>query len=387
MEIKLDGPVAAALSVPGESRWGVHQFPTLNYLPDGRILLSYADAADASETHGRQAPALVSSDRGASWKRHSGFPRAVRPHFSISRIYNGEFLVMPAAPYLDIGTDGIVLPEPVSSAVVYGVSYSYRAADLPASVLEYFRSIPASRWDPDARRWTDTFVDYDTEGLIAWRKEGSSLLPRTFFEHPVLVYRGELLYADYRAQYAFPGGGYPVKAASFLMASTDNGRTFRRRSLIAVDPAGADLMGEPHVAETASGRLVAVVRRTDHEQKPMIVTWSEDGGYTWRDPAPLFGFGVFPNVLLLENGILAVSYGRPGVRVAFASDGEGEVWDREVTLVEGDPTAISRHTCGYTSMLPLDEDRFLVAYSDFTHPSPDGGTCKAIVTRVVEARP
>ena len=62
MTMKLGDPIVAAVSDVGETRWGFHQFPNLSRLPDGRIVLTWANAADASETHGHPAPCCVSRD-------------------------------------------------------------------------------------------------------------------------------------------------------------------------------------------------------------------------------------------------------------------------------------------------------------------------------------
>ena len=35
-------PVVVALSEPGETRWGWHQFPALSLLPDGEILCAFS---------------------------------------------------------------------------------------------------------------------------------------------------------------------------------------------------------------------------------------------------------------------------------------------------------------------------------------------------------
>ncbi|MFP4385492.1 MAG: hypothetical protein ACLFSE_15720 [Spirochaetia bacterium] len=49
--VQLDEPSLISKSAPDESRWGFHQFPALTRLPDGRIIIMWADAEDASETH------------------------------------------------------------------------------------------------------------------------------------------------------------------------------------------------------------------------------------------------------------------------------------------------------------------------------------------------
>jgi len=383
MNIALGQPVVAAVSAVGEDRWGFHQFPNLTRLPDGEILLTWADAADASETHGQPAPSRVSSDQGRTWQRFRGTPHPLRPHYSVSEVFDGEYLAMPSHPYLDIARAGVAMPEPVSVANVYGTVRSYRVAELPPAVQDYYRRIPARRWSPQTRQWQDDVVEYDLDGMLAWKRDNSDLLPRTYFERSLLKRDGELLYADYRVRYAPDDGAVPAKSGSHLMVSTDNGRTFQRRATIAVDPRGADLYGEPQLAPTADGRLVCVIRKTDQQQKPMAITWSADAGHTWTPPQELLDFGVWPCVELLGCGTLVLSYGRPGVHLRFDEAGTGEQWSPPTTLIHGAGRQVQRHTCGYTNLLALSDDSFLIAYSDFLHRDADGASRKAILVRQV----
>ena len=147
--LRISDPVVVSLSEAGETRWGYHQFPALSRLPDGNILLVYADADDASETHGQPAPAFVSTD-GKEWFLHSADPRPIRPHYSISRLPEGEFLACPAHAYFDVilgrpaeipdqgSSDKVpseiniapLLPEPAAIANVYGKLFTYRSSEL-----------------------------------------------------------------------------------------------------------------------------------------------------------------------------------------------------------------------------------------------------------------
>ena len=97
--LKISDPTIVSYSAPGETRWGYHQFPALTRLPDGRILLVYADAEDASESHGAAAPAFISSN-GEEWSPFYGPPRPVRPHFSVTDL-GEEALALPASAYFD----------------------------------------------------------------------------------------------------------------------------------------------------------------------------------------------------------------------------------------------------------------------------------------------
>ncbi len=384
VKVAAGDPVVVAVSEIGEERWGFHQFPALMRFPDGTIVLMYADAADASETHGEPAPAFASSDDGRTWMPFRGDPQPIRPHFSMSEVFNGEYLVMPSQRYLDISGTDIVMPEPRSEATVYGTVRSYHTSEMPIEVQEYFHNIPAKRWTPSTGKWSDDTVEYDMTNHLTWKRSDSTVLPRTFFEHSLLKHDNELLYADSRVRYAMPDGTIAPKGASHLMVSTDNGHSFKRRSVISADPSGSDIMAEPHLCRTADGDLVCAVRKTDQDQKPMVLTWSDDDGHTWTKPKEVFEFGVWPCLQLMGNRILVLSYGRPGVHMRFAADGRGLEWSDAVTLIEGDHAEYVKHSCGYTSILALLDDTFLIAYSDFLHVDSGGNRRKAILVKEVK---
>ena len=379
--VRMSDPVVAAYSEPSESRWGYHQFPALSRLPDGRILLMYAHAEDASESHGMPAPAFVSND-GELWEAFEDELQPVRPHFSITELANGGALVLPAGPYYSANVDD--LPRPVATANVYGTFYTYRCSELSDDAAQDLEFLNGLRYDADAGSWTKTIVRYDMKDRLAWRREGSTLLPRPFFERASIRHGDELFYPDYRVRFALPDGRIPPKGCTWLMVSSDEGMSFSRRALIAGDPSGHDLHGEPTIAVTAEGNLVCVVRRTDQVQKPMAITWSHDSGYTWSPSRSIFRFGVFPCLLTLSSGPLILSYGRPGVHIAVASDGCGKRWDQVHTIIPGDDGAVQRDSCGYTNLLALGPAKFLITYSDFNAVGPSGGRHKAICTRIVE---
>lgn len=383
-KINLGEPVVVAVSAPNETRWGFTQFPAFSPLPDGRILLVYADAEDASETHGAPAPAYVSADEGQTWTLFADELVPTRPHYSVTPAYDGEFLAIPATRYLNVRTEDIALPPPVAEANVYGAVYTYRVSDFESRVHEYFRDLNARRWQPSTGQWADDTVSYDTAGLIAWRRENSDVLPLTFFERPALRHKGDLLYADYRVRYATANGHFPSKGGTSLMASSDNGRSFQKRATVALDTSGRDLFGEPALEETSDGGLVSVIRRTDHEQKPMAICYSSDAGHTWSEPEDFCEFGVFPYLARLESGTLVVSYGRPGVWLRFNLDGKGRDWSEPVCIMPGDPKILGNHTCGYTSMHVIGPRSFLLSYSDFDHRDADRTPRKAILTRRID---
>lgn len=378
----MDDPVLVSKSAPEESRWGFHQFPALTRLPDGRIIIMWADAEDASESHGRTSESLVSPDGGRTWQPFTGPPDPIRPHFTIAPVFNGEYLIMPSCRYLDIEEAEIDLGVPAAESFTYGKFEWYRVKDLPEKAVQYFSRIAALRWMPEERKWVPDEVRYNPDLLLAAKRENSTVLPRTFFEHAPRVIGNELIHADYRIGRILPDGSIAPKRATHCYASADNGKSFQYRSTIGADLSGNDLYGEPRLSPTADGNLICVMRKTDQEQKPMALSWSSDMGHTWGEPREFMDFGVFPCMELLGNGALICSFGRPGAHLSVSPDGTGKNWQDPVTLVSGDPEDVTRDTCGYTSLLPIDSESFLIAYSDFNYREK-GVRHKAIITQRV----
>ena len=84
----------------------------------------------------------------------------------------------------------------------------------------------------------------------------------------------------------------------------------------------------------------------------------------------LFDFGVFPRLLQMENGVLVLSFGRPGVWLSFSLDG-GYSWTQKQAVLN------SPQTCGYTSLLALSKDTFMIAYKAFSaRPNVKGEPAK-----------
>ena len=143
-----------------------------------------------------------------------------------------------------------------------------------------------------------------------------------------------------------------------LIRSTDRGRSWQFVSMIA----GDDKLtrhggyGEPSIVRCRDGRLLCVMRTGYAEPRILEQCWSSDAGETWTAPIPSPGIrgvgpedrryttpdgrkaefhsaNVSPMLVLLDNGVLAMVYGRPGIEVAFSLDGTGQKWDKVVEIV------------------------------------------------------
>jgi len=386
----IDSPVVVALSEAGEKRWGWYQFPSLGNLPDGNIICMFSHQQDAVSGYGQRPKCYVSGDKGKSWEKAEQYYDEILalPHGTISKVNEGEFLCMPAVRALDVRKDDPELPAP-AAIITHKSLHLYRVSELPSTMRKYILELDGQRWHSDKKRWIAEKIHYDQSGALAWglpSNKQNILIPRTWFEHPLLNLEKELLYADYRQFFTNADGKIPQNRVASLMVSTDNGHSFHKRATIALDQTGKVAMGEPCLSKTKDGRLACVMRRQVGNWKGMIqmaITFSNDRGYTWEPVESLNHLGVFPNLNLLDNGVLILSYGRPGVHLIFSLDGTGREWTEPITLRKGNPKKLLTKSCGYTSLLALGDNEFLVASSDFEHKNEDGLMYKAILVRRV----
>jgi len=103
--------------------------------------------------------------------------------------------------------------------------------------------------------------------------------------------------------------GYKPEARKFALGvveSTDGGLNWRYLSTMCDDPGiGPEGPDEADLALLESGRLLSVFRTGGN----LFQVTSSDGGRTWSAPRNLGTFGVSPQLLLLDNGVLVLTYG------------------------------------------------------------------------------
>ncbi|MBL9215579.1 MAG: exo-alpha-sialidase [Opitutaceae bacterium] len=123
---------------------------------------------------------------------------------------------------------------------------------------------------------------------------------------------------------------------------------------------------EPRMVRLPDGRLFIVMRRGSNNR--MYRSWSDDEGRTWSDPDSLGFRGVEPAMMVMRDGTLALSTGRPdAVSVRCSVDG-GQTWTDPTPLTRGleNPRpglahASQKSTC-YTGLVEVEPGRLLVVY-------------------------
>jgi hypothetical protein len=110
---------------------------------------------------------------------------------------------------------------------------------------------------------------------------------------------------------------FVVTRHTHLLRSTDLGKTWTHIAHVG-------LGGEPAVVRLSNSEWLAVTRPDAHMSN-LLQHRSLDGGKTWKFERTLEEGSVMPDLVLMSNGVLACSYGRPVSNLMFSLDG-GHTW-------------------------------------------------------------
>ncbi|MFK7694365.1 exo-alpha-sialidase [Paenibacillus sp. HJGM_3] len=134
-----------------------------------------------------------------------------------------------------------------------------------------------------------------------------------------------------------------TKSRSVLAKSTDGGVNWNIITTIAYNPnlyvttdTAFEGFDETSIVRCADGTLLAVMR-VGNTRYPLYQSRSNDNGANWSTPVKLPGqpdsniYSVDPALLLMPNGILVLSYGRPDNKILVSEDGNGTTWTNMTT--------------------------------------------------------
>lgn len=185
-------------------------------------------------------------------------------------------------------------------------------------------SVGGKTFDLDPAASSFTMHDNRIELPPAYRNESKrdqTIAERHLFHEP----DGSITMAVWsRKQTALPDGRTTTVRHSHLVRSSDKGRTWRHVSMIGPG-------GEPAVARTSARDMTAVIRGASTSR--MTQTFSRDGGQSWDPPIELEEGRVAPDLVMMSNGVLACSYGRPASCLMFSVD-SGKTWSAHRVISE-----------------------------------------------------
>jgi photosystem II stability/assembly factor-like uncharacterized protein len=138
------------------------------------------------------------------------------------------------------------------------------------------------------------------------------------------------------------GRGFPERR-TLLLRSTDLGRTWTHLAHVG-------LGGEPAIVRLSDKEWLAVTRPDAHMSN-LLQHRSLDGGKTWKLERTLEEGSVMPDLVLMSNGVLACSYGRPVSSLMFSLDG-GRTWRDHRVIAD-------RANFNYTTIREISPGRLL----------------------------
>lgn len=273
-------PIKLTISQPWDiPRDGVRQTRPYLYDPgQGLLLMSVAQGPDAFyEPYGL----LKSTDAGKTWTPIPGLDQLDTTPLPVLRRPGGRILAV--SRWTRTQPDGSVAGKTVhldADAVRFTMTDNRIA--LPQ---EYTNESPGDQIICERHIWNDA--------------DGGATM--------VVWSRKNVKRADGRNQ---------MVRMSHLVRSADDGKTWSYFSTIGPG-------GEPAVVRLSATEQTAVIRGDRNSQMKQV--FSRDGGKTWSEPLALEVGKVLPDLVLMSNGVLACSYGRPASCLMFSLDG-GKTW-------------------------------------------------------------
>ena len=213
---------------------------------------------------------------------------------------------------------------PVKQVAAWNVTFNFSD---PARQPAMYRAIGCPQ-SPDSSCNKSTNLTQPTESF-AFQNTGNVVRP---LEGPLLTSAFGVFERDWPSKASAAGPQYPPSAnySIAIFASADGGQHWdylataagRSAPASAAHYAGVCIRGasENHIVRMQDGSLFLVHRVSD-EESTLCFTTSDLAGKKWSYSRPLRAigpkqpWGVAPRALLLPNGVLALTTGRPGLQM------------------------------------------------------------------------
>ena len=387
MKIRLSEPVVVAMGpISAQSKWGPYQFPAIYRLEDGRLIYTFCDAADSEAAYNAELGCRVSADGGKTWT--AARERDFSDLLGI-RATNGDLVRFEGLSSIPL--ENVSLPEPIGCTALGHTIYRVEDLKNPTFPLTWrlYRRADGEKsatledvtlnWPHMIVRSTQgVFVPPSVRGRLRKAPDDTLWMPH-YYLAGTDPESGELI----------------PYLCNYLFRSTDCGRTWELMHFLPYFPDGKlrqehyEGYGENDVAFCPDGSMIRLIRLSS--VAPCMLTRSADGGKTWSEPQIFDTHGVWPCLLTLKCGVTLASYGRPGLTLRATDDPSCQAWEDPIELIHapafdqgGDLNSLEEvATCGYSSMIPLDDRTAALAYSNFTIRDRDGISHKCMMFRTV----
>ena len=425
---------------PEELHWGFVQFPWLYNTSDGGIILSVHCEDDAPFALEGNKLYLRSDDKGKSWRAATrddikkmgyataegdvlmpkAFPvKSVRGMKQPTNFGNRRIPTDDMLPRKSEDSESLPLPAAVSTNVFGSFDYLYYVDTLPDDICPkglLFSRLRKGENEPEdfeaSVDWKHRLVRiYDPKVVYdSWKGEGKELLVSSpgLYSGPRIKLGpdGKTLWtAEYKEGCDPETAAYTGKGGCYILNSTDNGESWRCVSFIRYEGDAEkdhfaylrDGFSEPSIEFMGDDSMLCLLRTCGvfggtPEWGPTYLARSTDNGKTWSRPEYFKDRGALPQLLRLECGVTLAVITRPGIFV-YASDDEGYTWSAELeVMTDTDRSALGNliperpnfweyaGSCCNCTILPIAENKALLAYSDFYYPDENGIKRKSILT-------
>jgi len=305
-------------------------WPSIAKTKEGDLIIAYSGDRDSHVCPWGKTQIIRSKDNGKTWTD----PETINN-----------------TP-LDDRDAGIIQTNKGTLLVSWFTSLAYANPSWKWAYQKYARV--AEKLPDDLKKfWLGNWVRRSEDGGKTWGKpvRTSSTAPHG----PIQLRDGRLLYIG--------NGVWNGSPALLAEQSLDDGLSWQVINSFKTENGSITGIGEPHVVETKSGKIIAMFRNEPKDnEKYLLQSESYDGGKTWATLHKTSIWGYPPHLIELKNGWLLVVYGHRresfGERACISRD-EGKTWDikNEIILAEAFNTDL-----GYPASVQLDDESILTVF-------------------------
>lgn len=292
-------------------------FPFLLEDEDGKWYMTFREGVHGAPG-GDRVRCVMSADRGRYWRPWSGLHPGANLRFFWHKLSDGTLL---AHGYVsEVGKDGkrYIRMLRCENATRTFVDYSAPVTGLP--------------------------VEEEAEWRLAFWGACRELAP------------GHLIQGIYFRKGSGPWRPGKCKYATGVVESRDSGKAWTFLATICDEQeTGKEGPDELDIELLANNEVLAVFRTGSAD--PICMARSADEGRTWSKHEDTGLTGVSPQLMLLKNGVLIMSWGTRDVYVRFSPDGLGRRWARPLLVFRGQGS-------GYTHLQALGPGLFRMVYDE-----------------------
>lgn len=383
-KVKLGEPVMVAQAEKDE-KWGYFQFPSIGRSKDGTLIVSWQMCEDSHKSYGNgKNGSRMSHDNGKTWEDLD------KEYFTLSGrmlpLSNGNILQVATPASKDI-RHYPMFPKPLYYDSSMRMGY-YLETDLPEDLRGMYLCLRNS----DGKKIKSFHGALMDNGLL--RYDIGGLMPLKWWGDMKELADGSIVAGIYPSCYLNRTNDVPQSDITFYR-SIDGGYywetigriPFKIKKMNNKSRQYDRYQGFSEAAfEILEDSTFFCVMRTGYNT-PMYKSYSYDRGHHWTTPEAFTPNGVRPRMLQLDNGVLVLASGRPGVQLRFCLEGDGKKWTEPIEMLpfldETGECDIWGVSCGYPQLLEVSNNSFYIVYSDFKTRNDKGELRKSIIFRKI----